>query len=687
MRNTSNYVLQTIYYVVLFFILREWLIPVIDLTSTGYLNIFLLFIVICFVFNILPLPFYIGMLVKLLYIAWFVTTVYGQVSLFSGEGISFLVTDFGYNLNALATLQLDELTNPLRTFLFFVLIWMLAYLMKYWVTVKRSVFYFVGLTVFFIATIDTFTAYDGSRGIIITLLLGLVLTAMLYVQSLTEKTQTRLSIESYLRYVVPMVLFISVIGLIAFFMPKAAPQWPDPVPFIKSITGGTSPTQQSVGIDDDDSQLGGSFTGDDTVVYEIIADTPQYWRVEHKTTYDSKGWINDTASSVDVDPNLMINDLPLGPVEDDEIAQIQSFSQNTFVIQPYTTNGMSYDDMNVRLRENSDTMRLTTYVDDEKIALPQYSVGFSEPEYSYTSLMKPFEELQWEFSIDAKYLQIPETLPQRVYDLAAEITANEETWYEKAKAIERYFKSSGFRYETDDVAVPAEGQDYVDQFLFETKVGYCDNFSTSMVMMLRTLDIPARWVKGYAEGTDIGNTEDGKNIYEITNNDAHSWVEVFLPEVGWMMFEPTIGFNADQNIDFDMELDLDTPEATEAQQEQQQLERDRQQAEEDKAIVASKQQSSRWPFVFAALALISVAILLVLTRKQWKPMLPNAKPTTTKSAYRSLEKRLAKLGLVRKRGETLRAFATRVDRSLESDAMTKFIDIYERTLYSKDNES
>ena len=687
MRDWTHYTLQTVYYVILFFILREWLVPVVELTSTGYLKIFLLFIVICFVFNILPLPFYIGALCKLLYIAWFITTVYGQVSLVSGEAVAFLVDDIGRNLNALTTMHINDITNPLRTFLFFVLVWMLAYLMNYWLTVKRSIFYFLVLTVFFIATIDTFTEYDGSRGIIVTLLLGLILTAMLYVQKLTGTTQTKLSVENYARYVVPMVFMISVIGVAAFFMPKAEAQWPDPVPFIKNLAGGGDEEKQKVGIDDDDSQLGGAFARDDTVVYEIIADKPQYWRVEHKVDYDSKGWVSsNNINTIDMYPDELTGDIQVGPIDNDTVAIIESKTDNTFVIQPYTTYGMSYDVDNVSLKMDSETHRLSTYVSDEKIALEQYEIGFSEPEYSYTTLKEPLDSEEDFSDLIGNYYDLPTTVPNRVFDLAWEITNDYESVYDKAKAVERYFKSSGFRYETEDVAIPAEGQDYVDQFLFETKAGYCDNFSTSMVVMMRSIGIPARWVKGYAEGRDIGNTEDGKNIYEITNNDAHSWVEVYVPNVGWMPFEPTIGFNASHDIDFDMELDIDTPEADEAKQEQQQIERDRKQAEDVQTQIA-KQERSRLPYILASLAVLSAAILLFMTRKRWMQLLPNAKPTTVKGAYRSLEKRLAKQGIVRKQGETLRAFARRVDRSLESEYMTKFVDVYERTLYSAEKSA
>ena len=133
-------------------------------------------------------------------------------------------------------------------------------------------------------------------------------------------------------------------------------------------------------------------------------------------------------------------------------------------------------------------------------------------------------------------------------ELARDLTANHDNWFDQAKAIERYFRSGNFTYSQTDVSIPAKDQDYVDQFLFETLTGYCDNFSTSMVTMLRAVDIPARWVKGYTAGNYVGTVGSDGAIYEVTNNNAHSWVEVFFPSQGWVPFEPTRGFEGFDNL-------------------------------------------------------------------------------------------------------------------------------------------
>ncbi|WMT42297.1 transglutaminase domain-containing protein [Paenibacillus sp. D2_2] len=95
-----------------------------------------------------------------------------------------------------------------------------------------------------------------------------------------------------------------------------------------------------------------------------------------------------------------------------------------------------------------------------------------------------------------------------------------------------------------------ESKDFVDSFLFEVKEGYCDYFSTAMVMMARSQGIPARWVKGYGPGRQPDPEEmmgrpGGANLaYQVNNSDAHSWAELYFGEYGWIPFEATPGFVA-----------------------------------------------------------------------------------------------------------------------------------------------
>ncbi|WP_217561437.1 transglutaminase family protein [Paenibacillus sp. GbtcB18] len=148
----------------------------------------------------------------------------------------------------------------------------------------------------------------------------------------------------------------------------------------------------------------------------------------------------------------------------------------------------------------------------------------------------------------AAYLQLPEGLPQRVRDLAERVTAGRgQDRLAAALALERYLRTE-YRYSMDKPTLPAAGEDFVDHFLFVDKLGYCDHFSSAMVVMLRAAGIPARWVKGFAPGEAGERGPDGSLAVTVRSRDAHSWAEAYIPGAGWLAFEPTPGFAAPSGV-------------------------------------------------------------------------------------------------------------------------------------------
>jgi len=130
------------------------------------------------------------------------------------------------------------------------------------------------------------------------------------------------------------------------------------------------------------------------------------------------------------------------------------------------------------------------------------------------------------------YLQLPPALDRRIPDFAREITARARTPYDKAITIESYLQTR-FRYTLNLTGKP--GDDPLAHFLFETRAGHCEYFSSAMAIMLRTLDIPSREVNGFLPGeyNDLGDD------YIVRASDAHSWVEVYFSGSGWRTFDPT----------------------------------------------------------------------------------------------------------------------------------------------------
>lgn len=706
-KETTHSVEMALYYIILFLILREWLVPVVELTSTGHLELLLLFIAIAFLLNIFSVPIFVSWVVKVIYIAWFIVRVYTEGTVFSSAGIQFLSADISKNISILLAGDWEMVTDPFRSVLFFVLIWMLIYLIHHWLTVRMTIFYFLVLTVFFISTLDTFTVYDGRMATVKVLLLGLVMTAMLYMKRLMAETRMTFAFTKYMRYILPVIGAIIMATFVAVLLPKAEPQWPDPVPYLKNLSGkGGQNSMSQVGIGEDDSRLGGSFEADDTVVFTIHSPDKQYWRIETKDLYTTKGW-ESTGSETDeheVPQQEALTSIWPNVVEGAEVesAFVYPEIERSYILQAYGIMSVLFQEPETLLYQERATERFKTKATDgSDRELAQYEVVYSTPEYSYTQLKTPVTDSELPY-IDPRYLQLPEGLPERVRALAAETVGGRKTDYDRAKAIEQYFKRGGFTYETDDVAVPSEDQDYVDQFLFETRRGYCDNFSTSMVVMLRSVGIPARWVKGYANGTEVDKTEEDLRVFEVENNDAHSWVEAYIDGIGWMPFEPTIGFVNPSDINFDMELDQSAPEELlrEQDQERKEIEREVKEQEKSQKETAQKKRSSEEgkAGIWIAFALLGLILLLVIvgvkTRRKWMPKLyiqaqrrKPSSPSTIKSSYKVLVRQLAFVGLKRKPDETLQAFAERVDDRFGTDDMSKVTTAYEKTIYSKESTS
>lgn len=143
----------------------------------------------------------------------------------------------------------------------------------------------------------------------------------------------------------------------------------------------------------------------------------------------------------------------------------------------------------------------------------------------------PFPEAL-EGSDRARYLTLPRNLPLRIVSLAREWTAGARSPSEKAQALEKHLRSE-YRYDLDSPSGGAANP--LDHFLFESKRGHCEFYSTALAVMLRSLGVPSRNVTGFVGGT---YNRFGR-FYAVRQGDAHSWVEAFIDGNGWTSFDPT----------------------------------------------------------------------------------------------------------------------------------------------------
>lgn len=173
--------------------------------------------------------------------------------------------------------------------------------------------------------------------------------------------------------------------------------------------------------------------------------------------------------------------------------------------------------------------------------------GRAAPVYTATSVADPpppdsLRNARAGFMPDrTRFLQLPR-LPDRIASLADSLTRDVDNRYDRVVAVERWLRTE-FSY-TRELPRTA-GEASLDHFLFDRRAGHCEYFSSAMVVLLRSVGIHARNVNGFLGGRW---NEFGRYL-AVTQNEAHSWVEVWFPSYGWVPFDPTPGGSIDGTAD------------------------------------------------------------------------------------------------------------------------------------------
>ncbi|MBS4179482.1 transglutaminaseTgpA domain-containing protein [Lederbergia citrea] len=693
-----------------FLLLWEWLRPLNQITDTGEIHYFVIFIAFSLLVNYLPLFWWISYSLKAGFILYFLHAIFNEKN---SSFLSWLVVffkDMVANLKMLLSGNIYDLSDIFRSVLFFILLWIMTYLLQYWLMIRKRIFVFYFMTIIYVGVLDTFTKYDGEWAIVRITAIGFILLGILFFQRLLEKEQIENRQVLLTKWMIPLAIMVVASITIGFASPKAGPIWPDPVPFIQSKAENVMPRKNSIstiGYGIDDSRLGGPFKGDDRVVFEVRTPSQQYWRVETKDIYTGKGW---KASKNPIPQRKIRNGkefiLDYASITDEPIRKAI-----IDVKIPYPHIVVPYGFLSVHGNEDGyfqfdpDLNKISTFTSkDKEVSLKEYEMQYRRAAFSMKELRgtkKLPDEPHFEGILE-QYTQLPESLPIRVRELAEQLIEGQDNWFDQTKAIERYFRSGAFVYDQTNVAIPEEDEDYVDQFLFETYRGYCDNFSTSMVTLLRAVNIPARWAKGYTAGNYNGLEGTDNRIYQVTNNDAHSWVEVFFPTQGWVPFEPTRSFDNYTTFLRDEAIENTgtvTPTVKPAKPVISEAEKPKPEISKKKEI---KTSNTKWPkiksftvnnkmaLLFGLLAIVALGFSLFWNRGKWIPHLllwsykRKSGGETFVQAYEDLLKQLDRFGVKREIGQTLREYAAYVDRHFDSNDMSALTELYERAIYRGD---
>lgn len=253
-----------------------------------------------------------------------------------------------------------------------------------------------------------------------------------------------------------------------------------------------------------------------------------------------------------------------------------------------------------------------------------------------------------------RYLQVPEGTPERVGDLARDITAVARNPYERALAVQAWLRTST-SYDLE-VAREPDGVDAVDHFLFETRRGFCEHIASAMAILLREVGVPTRIATGFGPGQRNPLT----GYWEVRQSDAHAWVEVLLPEVGWISFDPTFGVPA---ADGGWSSRFIAPEVLAA------IGRTIAASvpESVKTTVAAAIRGARsaagsWP-VAAALALLAGLSLVLLRRRRHRPARAQPPPDDLGHAFEDLVEALGVAGHRRAPSDTPREVLRAVEQA------------------------
>jgi transglutaminase-like putative cysteine protease len=486
-------------------------------------------------------------------------------------------------------------------------VWAIYSIVYWYLNTKWRLFSVMMTSIVLFCVVDSFSLFRLWEQVAIMIGCGLIMLVIFHLKQL--KTKDPEGYENLMSYPLPItVMIITIISAtlaLGVLAPNIRPIIMDPYTAWKTYQGEVVPAFSSgpgfavfdsgstqSGYSRNDENLGGAFNFDYSPVFTVDASRRSYWRGETRSLYNGAGWEETTVAERDnLVPLARALEYPGDPAVDtglDMIEVTQTFNiieGKSFPVlfgapfaervEPVTTDGGETFSLDRGFWEVRNRSILWAERPD-----------FPYPEsYMVTSSMPVIDEEKLKTAVLVsnprrfrEYLQLPESLPDRVVSLAAEVTAEAPSPYEKAKVLATYL-STTFPYTSEPDLTKRQSGDFVDSFLFEVQEGYCDYYSTAMVVMARTLGFPARWVKGYVPGQssneliyeqylpEVEIDFDGPGTFTVRNSDAHSWAEVYFEGYGWIPFEPTAGFSlpimeVENETEATLPIDLPSTETT-----------------------------------------------------------------------------------------------------------------------------
>jgi protein-glutamine gamma-glutamyltransferase len=238
------------------------------------------------------------------------------------------------------------------------------------------------------------------------------------------------------------------------------------------------------------------------------------------------------------------------------------------------------------------------------------------------------------------------------YRLATQLTADAPTTFDAVQAIEDHLR---LNYAYSESPPPSDFP--LASFLSEDRVGYCQQFSGAMALMLRMVGVPARVASGFSPGSpDL----DQDGLFQVEDFDAHSWVEVYFNGIGWVAFDPTPAASPAQSRFVNAESGTASGNL---RQELPEIRGGLQEGNSRRGRRAADDGGGSALWVFPALALLGVVVTgsaVGVRAARFRRLDPSG---ATEAQVRELRPGLGRMGWPVRDGETLRALERRLDRA------------------------
>ena len=261
-----------------------------------------------------------------------------------------------------------------------------------------------------------------------------------------------------------------------------------------------------------------------TPVLSVPADSPRLWRGAALERYDGRNWYAPTGGF----RSLTGDGLRTVPPSPDEPAMPGEVTR-TDDVRPA---GAPYPTVVAPGRPVAVTGRGTLLTGDGQVGLVPpagYTVTSAAPRADPAVLRRATGTDR----APGRWTALPPGLPARVSDLGRRLVGGAPTRFDAVRAVEDDLRARA-TYRLDS-PVPGRGEDAVDVFLFRDRTGFCEQFAAAEVVLLRSAGVPARLVTGFSGGAGAGDRR------LLRESDAHAWVEVWFPGVGWVPSDPTAG--------------------------------------------------------------------------------------------------------------------------------------------------